>query len=74
VRLLSIVDAYDALTSQRSYRPAPLSHSAALETLRREAAGGKWDPLLVDKFSAMLGTTPPDWKAITQPFPTLHLA
>ena len=74
VRLLSIVDAYDALTSQRSYRPAPLSHSAALETLHREAAGGKWDPLMVDKFSAMLGTTPPDWKAITQPFPTLHLA
>ena len=27
VRLLSIVDAYDALTSHRSYRPAPLSHT-----------------------------------------------
>jgi putative two-component system response regulator len=72
VRLLSIVDAYDALTSQRSYRPAPLSHSAALETLHREAAGGKWDPLMVEQFSAMLGITPPDWKAITQAVPSLY--
>lgn len=72
VRLLSIVDAYDALTSQRSYRPAPLTHMAALETLHREAAGGKWDPLMVDQFSAMMGTTPPDWKAITQPVPSLY--
>jgi putative two-component system response regulator len=39
VRLLSIVDAYDALTSHRSYRPAPLTHEAAVGTLRREASG-----------------------------------
>ena len=71
VRLLSIVDAYDALTSQRSYRPAPLSHTAALETLHREAAGGKWDPLMVDRFSAMLGPNAPDWEAITQAVPSL---
>ena len=71
VRLLSIVDAYDALTSHRSYRPAPLSHTAALETLSREAAGGKWDPIMVGQFSTMLGATPPDWDAITQPFPSL---
>jgi len=72
VRLLSIVDAYDALTSHRSYRPAPLSHAAALETLRREAAGGKWDPVMVDQFVAMLGTNPPDWDAITQAVPSLY--
>ncbi|MEA2336623.1 MAG: cyclic di-GMP phosphodiesterase [Thermoanaerobaculia bacterium] len=72
VRLLSIVDAYDALTSHRSYRPAPLSHTAALETLRREAAGGKWDPLMVDQFVAMLGAQPPDWDAITQAVPSLY--
>ena len=72
VRLLSIVDAYDALTSHRSYRPAPLSHSAALETLRREAAGGKWDPVMVDQFVAMLGANPPDWDAITQAVPSLY--
>ncbi|MDQ3284043.1 MAG: response regulator, partial [Acidobacteriota bacterium] len=51
VRILSIVDAYDALTSHRSYRPAPLTHDAALATLRREANGGKWDPLLVEQFA-----------------------
>jgi len=71
VRLLSIVDAYDALTSHRSYRPAPLSHSAALETLSREAAGGKWDPKMVGQFAAMLGPNEPDWASITQPFPSL---
>jgi len=74
VRLLSIVDAYDALTSHRAYRPAPLSHTAAIETLRREAAGGKWDPVMVDQFATMLGPTSPDWDAISLPVPTLNLA
>ncbi|HEX3068815.1 MAG TPA: HD domain-containing phosphohydrolase [Thermoanaerobaculia bacterium] len=73
VRLLSIVDAYDALTSHRSYRPAPLSHAAAMETLSREAAGGKWDPAMVAQFLTMLGTSPPDWAAITQSIPSLPL-
>jgi putative two-component system response regulator len=72
VRLLSIVDAYDALTSHRSYRPAPLSHTAAVETLRREAAGGKWDPVMVDQFAGMLGANPPNWEAIAQPVPSLY--
>ena len=74
VRLLSIVDAYDALTSHRAYRPAPLTHEAAIATLRREAAGGKWDPVMVDSFAKMLGDHPPDWKAIETPVPTLNLA
>jgi len=72
VRLLSIVDAYDALTSHRSYRPAPLTHTAALETLRREAAGGKWDPVMVDQFAGMLGPAAPDWDAITLAVPALY--
>ncbi len=73
VRLLSIVDAYDALTSHRSYRPAPLTHEAAVATLLREASGGKWDPVMVESFSTMLGDTGPDWGAITQPVPMLNL-
>jgi HD-GYP domain-containing protein (c-di-GMP phosphodiesterase class II) len=73
VRLLSIVDAYDALTSHRSYRPAPLSHAAAIATLRREASGGKWDPVMVDQFATMLGETGPEWETITMPAPALHL-
>jgi len=73
VRAISIVDAYDALTSHRAYRPAPLTHEAALETLRREADAGKWDPDLVTKFCAMLGDEPPDWQTIGLPIPTLNL-
>ena len=74
VRLLSIVDAYDALTSHRAYRPAPLTHEAAMATLRREAAGGKWDPTMVEQFATMLGETAPEWDAISQPAPALRLA
>ena len=73
VRLLSIVDAYDALTSHRSYRPAPLSHSAAIATLRREASGGKWDPQMVEQFATMLGDAGPEWTKITLPAPELRL-
>jgi putative two-component system response regulator len=74
VRLLSIVDAYDALTSHRAYRPAPLTHEAAIATLRREAAGGKWDPVMVDQFSTMLGADAPAWEEISLPAPMLKLA
>lgn len=74
VRLLSIVDAYDALTSHRSYRPAPLTHDAAIATLRREASGGKWDPEMVEHFAEMLGETSPAWEEILRPAPMLNLA
>ncbi len=74
VRLLSIVDAYDALTSHRAYRPAPLTHDAAMETLRREATGGKWDPVMVEQFAGMLGTSAPAWEEISLPAPVLRLA
>jgi len=74
VRLLSIVDAYDALTSHRSYRPAPLSHRSALETLLREAEAGKWDPEMVNRFCEMLGDSGPDFAAMSLPaVPTLQL-
>jgi len=74
VRLLSIVDAYDALTSHRAYRPAPLTHEAAVATLRRESAGGKWDPEMVEQFAAMLGASAPEWDEISLPTPMLRLA
>lgn len=74
VRLLSIVDAYDALTSHRAYRPAPLTHEAAMTTLRRESAGGKWDPKMVEQFATMLGEEAPSWDEISQPAPVLRLA
>lgn len=74
VRLLSIVDAYDALTSHRAYRPAPLTHEAAMGTLRREATGGKWDPVMVEQLATMLGDEGPQWDSISQPVPMLRLA
>ncbi len=73
VRLLSIVDAYDALTSDRAYRPAPLTHHAALETLRREASAGKWDSAMLGHFCDFIGDSSPDFDSISLPVPMLHL-
>ena len=47
-RMLSIVDAYDAMTNDRPYRQA-ISHSDAVDELRR-CAGSQFDPELVDMF------------------------
>jgi putative two-component system response regulator len=71
VRLISVVDAYDALTSHRAYRPSPLPHQTAMETLRTEAAAGKWDPLMVDELTRLLGSEAPDFGKLAAPIPTL---
>jgi diguanylate cyclase (GGDEF)-like protein/PAS domain S-box-containing protein len=47
-RLLSIADAYDAMTTHRCYRAA-VSRDAAIAELRR-ASGTQFDPLLVEHF------------------------
>jgi putative two-component system response regulator len=52
-RILQVVDVYDALLTERPYKPA-LPHDAAAQTMRREAATGLWDPRLVDEFLVML--------------------
>ena len=53
-RILGVVDAYDAMTSARPYRP-PLSHEQAATELRR-CSGTQFDPACVDAFLRLLGS------------------
>lgn len=53
VRILSVADVYDALTSERPYRAA-ISHPKSLEIMRKDAAGGGLDAELVDEFCKAL--------------------
>jgi response regulator RpfG family c-di-GMP phosphodiesterase len=47
-RILSIADAYDAMTSNRAYRRS-MEHNVAVSELRR-CAGSQFDPILVEAF------------------------
>jgi len=51
-RILSVVDVFDAMTHQRSYRKA-LSREAAIAELER-AAGTQFDPAVVEAFLTLL--------------------
>ncbi len=55
-RILSVVDAYDAMTSVRPYRPA-MSHEEAVAELRR-CTGAQFDPACVDAFLRLLEHAP----------------
>ncbi len=50
-RIVSVVDAYDAMTSDRPYRRA-MSHEEALAEIAEEA-GTQFDPLVVEQFLAL---------------------
>ncbi len=52
-RILQVVDVYDALTTERPYKPA-LSHEEATRTMRQEAEDGLWDPNLVSEFLGVI--------------------
>jgi putative nucleotidyltransferase with HDIG domain len=54
-RLLAVVDTFDALTSDRPYRPR-LADDQALAILQ-EGAGTQWDANLVTAFVAMIETS-----------------
>ena len=56
-RILSVVDCFDALTSDRPYRPR-LATEAAFEILR-DRRGAMYDPLVVDTFIAAYGAISP---------------
>ena len=50
-RIIHVADAYDAMTSDRSYRRG-LAHERAIEVLR-EYAGTQFDPRIVDLFARL---------------------
>ena len=52
-RIMAIVDAYDAMTHDRPYRPA-MSHERAIQELRFYA-GIQFDPELTERFIELIG-------------------
>lgn len=54
-RILSVVDVYDALTTERPYKPA-LTNAQAIHELRAEAARGWKFPSLVEQFADLIGS------------------
>jgi putative two-component system response regulator len=52
-RILTTVDIYDALTTDRPYRKG-VCHEEAFEQIRNEVRQGWWDGDLVDEFEALL--------------------
>jgi hypothetical protein len=52
-RIVAIVDIFDALTTERSYRAA-LTVEEALSIMKQEADQGKLDSLLLEEFEALL--------------------
>jgi diguanylate cyclase (GGDEF)-like protein len=55
-RILTVVDAFDAMTSQRAYRQPVSSEEARLELLR--CAGSQFDPEVVIAFLRVLNRSP----------------
>jgi len=48
-RVFQIIDAYDALTSERPYKPA-YSREESIKVIKEETEQGLWDPSVVEKF------------------------
>ncbi len=55
-RAFSLVDAFDALTTERPYKGA-VSVEEAFEVLNKECDAGKWDPELLKKFMQFILST-----------------
>ena len=63
-RIIAVVDAYDAMTSDRSYRKG-MPRELAVEELRRHA-GHQFDPRVVEAFIRVLGQPDMDMPHIIQ--------
>jgi putative nucleotidyltransferase with HDIG domain len=68
-RILSVVDCYDALTSDRPYRPK-LSATDALRVII-ERRGTMYDPIIVDSFAANLAMLEESARDLGSESPTL---
>lgn len=53
VRIVSVADSFEALTSDRPYRPA-FTRDQALAILRKETSEGRWDPQVISVLSDSL--------------------
>jgi putative two-component system response regulator len=69
VRILAIADVYDAVSSERPYRPA-LPEAKCFEILQTDAARGGLDCRLVEMFCFSLDHRPPD--SYRNSFPLLN--
>jgi putative two-component system response regulator len=58
-RIIAVVDVYDALSTERPYKPA-LSAPEATAILMRETEAGYWDPRVTLTFLDALRALPPD--------------
>ena len=56
-RVFQIIDAFDAMTSERPYKSA-FSLEKTLKTLRDETSKGYWDPKLMEKFIKFIEKNP----------------
>ncbi len=56
-RVFQIVDIYDALSSERPYKPA-FPPEKVIAIMEQECAKGYWDPDLVERFLDIVHTTP----------------
>jgi putative two-component system response regulator len=52
-RILTVVDVYDALTTERPYKKA-FSMAEALQTMKQEVARGWWDPQFFNEFERLI--------------------
>ena len=63
-RIMSVVDVYDALTTDRAYRKA-LSPEDAFLQIREEVACGWWQGSFVDRLEKVLTNPEPERSAVS---------
>jgi putative two-component system response regulator len=52
-RVMAVIDVYDALHTERPYKPA-LAHVEVVDILRKETSAGYWDPRIAETFVQLL--------------------